>query len=166
MILQEKKSTGPDTWFHLWLRLLASVSFSSLDPNTATLCACSVSSVMSSALQLYGREFTRLFCPWDSPGKNTRVGCHALLQGISPTQRLNPGLPHCGQILYHLSQQGSWRVLEWVANPFSRGSSQHRNQTRVSCITDRFFTVWATREAQLESYSFPNKDQRMWMYIG
>jgi len=31
----------------------------------------------------------------DSPGKNTAVGCHALLQGISPTQRQNPGLPHC-----------------------------------------------------------------------
>ena len=39
----------------------------------------------------------------DSPGKNTGVGCHALLQGIFPTQGLNPGLPHCRQILYHLS---------------------------------------------------------------
>ena len=43
----------------------------------------------------------------DSPGKNTGVGCHALLQGIFPTQGSNPGLPHCRQILYHLSQQGS-----------------------------------------------------------
>ena len=34
-----------------------------------------------------------------SPGKNTRVGCHFLLQGIFPTQGLNPGLPHCRQIL-------------------------------------------------------------------
>ena len=42
----------------------------------------------------------------DSPGKNTGVGCHALLQGIFPTQGLNPGLPHCRQILYHLSYQG------------------------------------------------------------
>ena len=42
----------------------------------------------------------------DSPGKNTRVGCHALLQGIFPTQGSNPGLPHCRQILYHLSYQG------------------------------------------------------------
>ena len=39
----------------------------------------------------------------DSPGKNTGVGCHALLQGIFPTQGLNPGLPHCRQILYGLS---------------------------------------------------------------
>ena len=43
----------------------------------------------------------------DSPGKNTEMGCHALLQGIFPTQGLNPGLPQCRQILYHLSHQGS-----------------------------------------------------------
>ena len=48
----------------------------------------------------------------DSPGKNTGVGCHALLQGIFPTQGLNPGLPHCRQILYHLSHQGSPRFLK------------------------------------------------------
>ena len=34
----------------------------------------------------------------DSPGKNTGVGCHALLQGIFPIQGYNPGLPHCRQI--------------------------------------------------------------------
>ena len=43
----------------------------------------------------------------DSPGKNTGVGCRALLQGIFPTQGLNPGLPNCRQIFYHLSHQGS-----------------------------------------------------------
>ena len=43
----------------------------------------------------------------DSPDKNTGVGCHALLQGIFPTQGFNPGLPHCKQILYHLSHQES-----------------------------------------------------------
>ena len=37
---------------------------------------------------------TRLLCPWISPGKNTGVGCHALLQGIFPTQELKPGLLH------------------------------------------------------------------------
>ena len=40
----------------------------------------------------------------DSLGKNTRVGCHALLQGIFTIQGLNPGLPHCRQILYHLTR--------------------------------------------------------------
>ena len=61
-----------------------------------------------------------------SLGKNTGVACHALLQGIFPTQGLNPGLPNCRQILYHLSHQGSPRILEWVAYPFSRGSSPPR----------------------------------------
>ena len=41
----------------------------------------------------------------DSPGKNTRVGCHALLQGIFPTQGSNPGLPHYRCNFYHLSHQ-------------------------------------------------------------
>ena len=39
------------------------------------------------------------------------------------------------------------KILEWVAISFSRGSSLPRDQTQVSCIADRFFTVWATREA-------------------
>ena len=43
----------------------------------------------------------------DSPGKNTGVGCHALLQGIFPTKGSNPGLPHRRQIFHHLSHQGS-----------------------------------------------------------
>ena len=47
----------------------------------------------------------------DSPGKNTGVGCHALLQGIFLTQGLNPGLPHCRWILYHLSHQGSLSLI-------------------------------------------------------
>jgi len=59
----------------------------------------------------------------DSPGKNTGVSCHALLQGIFPSQGLNTGLPHCRQILYGMSHQERPRRLEWAAYPFSRGSS-------------------------------------------
>ena len=43
----------------------------------------------------------------NSPGNNTRMGSHSLLQGIFPTQGSNPGLPHCRQILYQLSHKGS-----------------------------------------------------------
>ena len=50
---------------------------------------------------------TKLLHPWDFQGKTTGVGCHFLLQGIFPTQGLNPGLSHCRQTLYHLSHQGS-----------------------------------------------------------
>ena len=42
------------------------------------------------------------------------------------------------------------RILEWVAIPFSRGSSQPRDQTQAFCIAGKFFTSWASREAQLE----------------
>ena len=68
-----------------------------------------------------------LYSPWNSPSQNTGVGSLSLLQRIFPTQGLNPGIPHCGQILYQLSRKGSPRILEWVAYAFSRGSSQSRN---------------------------------------
>ena len=81
--------------------------------------------------------------PAEPPGKpkNTGVGCHILLQRIFPTQGWNSGLLHCRQILYHLSHQGSPRLLEWVAIPFSRGFSQPRDRTQVFCLAGRFFTV-------------------------
>ena len=64
----------------------------------ACVCVC-VCARMRLVTQLYLTPYDtmdcRLLCPWDSPGKNTRVGCHALLQGIFPTQGLNPGVPHC-----------------------------------------------------------------------
>ena len=82
-----------------------------------------------------------------SPGKNTGVGCHALFQGIFPTQGSNSSLPLCRQILCHLSHLRSPRILEWVAYYFSRGTFRPRNRTRVSCIAGGFFTSWATRKA-------------------
>ena len=62
--------------------------------------------VLSDSVQHYGLHPARLLCPWDSLDKSTRVGCHALLQGIFPTQGSNPGLLHCRQSL-PLSHQGS-----------------------------------------------------------
>ena len=50
----------------------------------------------------------------DSPGKNTGVACHALLQGIIPTQGSNPDLPHYRQILYHLSHQVVGKHQNWA----------------------------------------------------
>ena len=102
-------------------------------------CESESDSAVSDSLWSHG-----LYSPWHSPGPNTGVRSRSLLQGIFPTQGSNPGLPYCRQILYH---QGSPRILEWVACPFSSGSSQPRNQTEVSCIAGGFFTSWATREA-------------------
>ena len=58
---------------------------------------------MSDSLWPHALQPARFLCPWDSPGKNTGVGCHFLLQGIFLTQGSNPGLLHCRKILYHLS---------------------------------------------------------------
>ena len=66
---------------------------------------------MSNSVWLHWLYPTRLLCPWNSPGKNTGVGCHALLQGIFPTQGSNPGFPYCRHILYHLSHQGNPEAL-------------------------------------------------------
>jgi len=59
------------------------------------------------------------FVHGDSPGKNTAVGCHTLLQGIFPTEGLNPGLLHCRQILYYLSHQGSPALPSTIINETS-----------------------------------------------
>ena len=75
-------------------------------------------SVVSNSLQPHG-----LHTPWNSLGQNTGVGSLPLLQGIFPTQGSNPGLLHCRQIFYQLSNRRSPRILEWVAYPFFRGSS-------------------------------------------
>ena len=71
----------------------------------------------------------------DSPGKNTGVGCHALLQGESSqpsnqTQTSNTA----ADFFYCLSHQGSPRLLEWVAYPFSRRSSWSSYQTRSPAL--------------------------------
>ena len=114
-------------WIHKYIPLLTSKSESH--------------SVMSDSLRPH-----ELCSPWNSPGLNTGKGSLSLLQGIFPTHRSNPGLLHCRQILHQLSHKGSPRILVWVACPFSSRSSQPRNRTKVSCITGRFFTSWATRE--------------------
>ena len=69
--------------------------------------------------------------------------CLSLLQGIFSTRGLNPGLLHCRWILYQLSHKRSPRILEWVAYPFSSGSSWLWNQTGPPCIAGGFYTNWA-----------------------
>ena len=67
----------------------------------------------------------RLLCPWNSLGKNTGVGSCSLLQGIVPTQGLNPGLPDCRQILYHQFFEITWpsmmvmSIFAWVSQKAS-----------------------------------------------
>ena len=68
---------------------------------TCTLGGCASSCQSCLTLELYGLQPSRLLRPRNFPGKNTGVGCHALLQGIFLAQESNPHLLHCRQILYH-----------------------------------------------------------------
>ena len=69
------------------------------------LCVGVSYSVVSNSLRSHGLKTARLLCPWNSPGKNTGVGCHSLLQGMLLTQGSNPGLLYCQQILFIKKQQ-------------------------------------------------------------
>ena len=86
-----------------WWAIVHGVAKSQTRPSnfTATAAAKSLQSCLT--VQRYGQQPSRLLCLWDSPDKNTGVGCDFLLQGIFPTQGLNPGLLHlllCKWILY------------------------------------------------------------------
>ena len=147
---------------------------------------------MSNSVRPHRPQPTRLRRPWDSPGKNTWVGCHVLLQCMKVKSEsevaqscLIPSDPmDCSLLGVYIHGIFQARVLEWgviafpgvhakllqlcpilcdpmdfsppgsslhgilqarilecVAIPFSRRSTQHRNQTWVFCISDRFFTV-------------------------
>ena len=63
-----------------------------LSYNGMCVCVCYVALVMSDSLRAYGLYPARILCSWDSPVKNTRMGCHVLLQGIFLTQGSNQHL--------------------------------------------------------------------------
>ena len=95
---------------------------------------CQVASVLSNSLQPHRLQPARCLCPQDSPGKNTGVGCHVLLQGIFPTQGWNPRLLH----LLHW-QAGSlslappgkeWEGMSSIINTLSV-STNHMSSVRL-----------------------------------
>ena len=102
-------------------------------------------SVVSKSLRPHG-----LYSPWNSPGQNTGVGSRSLLQGIFPTQELNPGLLHCRWILYQLSHKGSPRILERVAYPFSSDLSNPEKEPgspalQIDTGGDAHVDVWQNK---------------------
>ena len=80
--------------------------------------------VMSDSLQPYGLKPTRLLCPWDSLGKNTGVGCHALLQGIFPTQGSNT----------HLSCLQHWQAGSLPLVPLKQYPNLEKRTIRNECV--------------------------------
>ena len=101
--------------------------------NTSESC-----SVISTSLQPYG-----LYSPWNSPAQNTGVGSLSLLQGIFPTQGLNPDLLNS----LPAEPQGKPKNTGVGSLSFSKGSSQTRNWSRVSYIAGGLFIYWTTSEA-------------------
>ena len=82
-------------------------------------------------------------CPLQYSGRENSMDC--IVYGVAKSQR---GLSNFHfHFLYQLSHQGSPRILEWVAYPYSTGYSWPRNQTGVSCIAGGLFTNWAIRES-------------------
>ena len=88
------------------VQVLASAT-SALRSPSASRCESVSCSVMSNSLRPHELWPINLLCPQDSPGKNTGVGCHVLLQGVFPTRGWSPGLLHRRQILHHLRHQGA-----------------------------------------------------------
>ena len=124
-----------------------------------TCCAVLSRPVMSNFLWPHGLYPTRLLCPW---GFSMQVywswfSCHP------PGNHPNPGFESRPPTLSH---QGSPKILQWVASPFSRGTSQPRDQTRDSYSVGNFFTSWATWGAHLIPYMTPNGlETSMWDLI-
>ena len=133
---------------------------------------------MSDSVWPHRRQPTRLPCPWYSPGKNTGVGCHFLLQCMKVKSE-NEVLSFiimcvcmCVCVSLSVMSDSLWlfatpwtvhgifqaRILKWVAILFSRGSSRPRNRTWVSCIAGRFFTIWPTREVIRRIREVKNKN--------
>ena len=114
-------------------------------------CYCQVTSVVSYSVRPHRWQPTRLPCPWDSPGKNTGVGCHFLLQcmkvkGESEVAQSHPTLSHPRDgSLPDSSVHGicQARVLEWGAIAFSEQSIQYIINTDLDLKHDCFHTkIW------------------------
>ena len=96
------------------------------------VCVCVCVLVAQSYLTLYNpMKPMRLLCPWNSPGKKTTADSHSLLQGIFLTHRWNLDLPHCRQILYHLSHQGS----PHLCLPATKTTEVKQTHSRQHCLT-------------------------------
>ena len=91
-------------------------------------------SVVFDSLRPHELQPARVLCPWNSPGKNTGVGCHSLLQGIFLTQGSDPRLLNCRQILYHPSHHGDYMVWYCHMHPWQK--SKTTDVSRLSVLRD------------------------------
>ena len=86
---------------------------------------------------------------WDSPGKNTGVGCRSLLQRIFPTQGSNPGLLYCRQILYYLSyRKVSKTSSSYLCTPFMSRKALRAHETHQGSQCYLAGCKWASWETE------------------
>ena len=104
-------------------------------------------SVGSDSLRPYGLSSVRPLCPWNSLGKYTAVGCHALPQKIFPSQGLNLGLLNCRQILYRLSHLGS--PIKFVVTYKFEPSKNAIGFCQVEKITPMQICLWDISQAHI-----------------
>ena len=103
-----------------------------------------------------------LSCPWNSLGKNTGVGSHSLLQGIFPTQGLNPSLPHCRWILYCLNHQGSPLLEKFVLMSYC---TKHLKCFASSCQGELVYSLSFIRQIILKNLLCIRLCSRHWCYL-
>ena len=85
---------------------------------------------------------TRLLCLWNSPGKNTRVSCHSFLQGIFPTQGLNPCLLcplHWQAVALPLAPPGCIKITSWMMIIVQSWEQRDANFSKALCSSSIFF---------------------------
>ena len=112
---------------------------------------------MSNSLQHHELQPARLLCPWNSPSKNTGVGCHFLLQGIFQTQELNLGVLYYRQILYHLCfQRSHYKVQELSI------STSHSYSGQIFLMI--YSSIFSTRKlSRLNSIAIPIEIGLSWL---
>ena len=106
-------------------------------------------SIASDSLRLYGLRPARLLCPWDSPGKNTGVGCLVFLQGIFPTQGSSPKshLLFSAMAGGFLTTSTTWEFfgMEWCLKMGLAEPLESKLQVALDCLlrSFRFFCMWS-----------------------
>ena len=110
-------------------------------------------------------DHSLLLCPWDFSGKNTGVGCHALLQGIFLTQGLNPGLLHCRRILYHLSHLGSPSNNYLTIIHHENSTEFYLMEIYPICMGDTPLSMRFSRQEYWSGVPLPSPDTLKNLYI-
>jgi len=112
-------------------------------------CCCEVTSVVSDSVRPHRQQPTRLFCPWDSPGKNTGVGCHFLLQcmKVKSEREVTQSCPTLHDLM-DCSLPGSsvheiFQARDWSGLPFPapmKGDTVAKNVCEVFQTSNRELT--------------------------